>query len=474
MQSNLGFLKTQPRFKLTNKTCFETVRDYIDRIKKAKELNIFLEVFEEEALFEAKRIDKKIKQKSSGRLAGCIVAIKDNICYKNHLTTAASKILENFQSLYSSTIVKRLIQEDAIIIGRVNCDEFAMGSTNENSAYGPTKNPTNPKNVPGGSSGGCAAAVSANLCHLAIGSDTGGSVRQPAAFCSVIGLKPTYGMLSRNGLIAYASSFDQIGPISTCLRTMELFMEVVSGQDEFDTTCVFKRGAFQKNAIQSDYFKNKNQKIIVIENTINHPSINSKVRQLFLGLLEKLKNSGHTIKYVNLPLLDYLVPAYYILSTAEASSNLARYDGIKYGFRPSDTDSWEGVIKKSRSEAFGKEVKRRILLGSFVLSEGYYNDYYTQAQKVRRLIKEETTRLLLDNSFIATPTSPVQPFRIGLKQVDPTKMYLQDVFTVQSNLTGNPAISIPIKAGENVGAQFIGATGKDQKLISFAKYIQSI
>ena len=470
MQINQNLNERDYIFHLTSNNCVDTVKEFIKRIHNKKDLNIFLEVFEEEALLNAAAIDKKIKNKSAGKLAGCVIAIKDNICYKGHTITAASKILNNFNSLYSSTVIERLIQEDAIIIGRLNCDEFAMGSTNENSAYGPTKNPLNPINTPGGSSGGSAAAVSADLCHLAIGSDTGGSVRQPAAFCGVVGFKPTYGMLSRHGLIAYASSFDQIGPISKCLNTIDLFMRIVAGADSFDTTCVFKKGYCDKD-IKT---KNKKQTIVIVENTINHKSISNEVKDLFLNFVEKIKKEGHSIKYINLPLLDYLVPAYYILSTAEASSNLARYDGIKYGFRSTNAESWESVIKISRSKGFGKEVKRRILLGSFVLSEGYYSNYYSKAQKVRRLIKEETDELLNNNNFILTPTSPVLPFKLGMKKKDPTEMYLQDVFTVQSNLTGNPSISIPIKKNFPVGAQLIGKFGGDMELIRFSKHIQNI
>jgi len=470
MQINQNLNEKDYIFHLTGNNCVDIVKEFIKRIHKKKDLNIFLEVFEKEALLNAEEIDKKIKNKSAGKLAGCVIAIKDNICYKGHTITAASNILNNFNSLYSSTVIERLIQEDAIIIGRLNCDEFAMGSTNENSAYGPTKNPLNPVNTPGGSSGGSAAAVSADLCHLAIGSDTGGSVRQPAAFCGVVGLKPSYGMLSRHGLIAYASSFDQIGPISKCINTIDLFMRIVAGADSFDTTCVFKKGYCDKD-IET---KNKKQTIVVIENTINHKSISKEVKDLFLNFVSKIKKEGHSIKYINLPLLDYLVPAYYILSTAEASSNLARYDGIKYGFRSTNAESWEAVIKKSRSKGFGKEVKRRILLGSFVLSEGYYSNYYSKAQRVRRLIKEETDKLLHNNNFILTPTSPVLPFKIGMKKKDPTEMYLQDVFTVQSNLTGNPSISIPIKKNFPVGAQLIGKFGGDMELIRFSKYLQNI
>ena len=461
-------------FKSSGKSCVETVNIFINRIKKNKDLNIFIELYEDESLTRAKEIDKKIKEKNAGKLAGCVIAIKDNICYKNHLVTASSKILEGFNSLYSATVIERLLKEDAIIIGRLNCDEFAMGSTNENSVYGPVKNPLNTKNVPGGSSGGSAAAVAAELCHLAIGSDTGGSVRQPAAFCGVIGFKPTYGMLSRHGLISYASSFDQIGPISSCINTIDLFMKIVSGKDSFDSTCVYGSTDYNHNKLSDNHYIEEKINIVVIQNTLEHPSLDKKVKEEFLILLNKLESSGHKINFKTLPLLDYLVPAYYILTTAEASSNLARYDGVKYGFRSKGASTLTDLIKSSRSKGFGPEVKRRILLGSFVLSEGYYDNYYSKAQKVRRLIKEETDNLLLSNSFILTPTSPVLPFEIGSEIDDPTALYLQDVFTVQSNLTGNPAISVPIKRHNPVGAQFIGKSGSDSNLISFAKYIYSL
>ena len=474
MDTNSHLNPSKYIFNLSDKSCLECVKEFIEKINKKKDLNIFIEVFEKESLTRAKEIDKKIKENSAGKLAGCVIAIKDNICYKNHEVTASSKILSNFKSIYSATVVERLLNEDAIIIGRLNCDEFAMGSTNENSVYGPVRNPLNPQNIPGGSSGGSAAAVAAELCHLAIGSDTGGSVRQPAAFCGTIGFKPTYGMVSRHGLIAYASSFDQIGPISSCINTIELFMSIISGKDNFDSTCIYSSIDFNQNKFTDNHFQEEKQNIVVIKNTLDHPSIDKKVKEEFIILIEKIEKAGHKITYKNLPLLDYLVPAYYILTTAEASSNLARYDGVKYGYRSKGARTLNSLIKQTRSKGFGPEVKRRILLGSFVLSEGYYDNYYSKAQKVRRLIKEETDNILSSNNFILTPTSPVLPFKIGSKIDDPTAHYLQDVFTVQSNLTGNPAISIPIKSKVPIGAHFIGKSGHDSNLINFAKHISNI
>ena len=451
-------------------SCLSLVLEYLDRIKQHNGLNAFLEVFSEESISCAKKIDKKIKTNSSGRLTGLIVGIKDNICYKNHKISASSKILNNFQSLYSSTAVERLLEEDAIIIGRLNCDEFAMGSTNENSAYGLVKNPLNLKLTPGGSSGGSAAAVSANLCHISLGSDTGGSIRQPAAFCGVLGLKPSYGMVSRHGLIAYASSFDQIGPIGKSIEDLHLVMSVISGKDNFDSTCVFSNKDYNRNIKQPNKLN-----IAIIENTISHKLLHTDVKRSFNQLLKKINNDGHNIKRIKLPLLNYLVPAYYILTTAEASSNLARYDGVKFGPRDiKEKTTWQNVIKKTRSKGFGKEVKRRILLGSFVLSEGYYDNYYSKAQRVRKLIQNKTKDILSTADLILLPTSPTIPFKLKQKHKDPTILYLQDVFTVQANLTGNPAISIPIyqyKKDAPIGGQLIGKKGKDKELLMISNYI---
>ena len=450
--------------------CVQLVERFIERIEKKKSLNIFLEVFEKTALDLARKIDKKIKNNSAGGLAGLIVGIKDNICYKGHCVSASSKILNGFESTYSATVIEKLLAEDAIIIGRINCDEFAMGSTNENSAYGPVKNPLNSNLTPGGSSGGCAAAIVANLCHVSLGSDTGGSIRQPASFCSIIGFKPSYGMVSRHGLIAYASSFDQIGPMGKSIQDIDRVMEVISGKDNFDSTCVFDKADYK---IKTKPPKKIN--ICVIKDASEHKLLHKDVKKSFAKLLHNLKNAGHNIKEFEMPILKYLVPAYYILTTAEASSNLARYDGIKYGYSKGRmTKNWSEIIKQTRSRGFGKEVKRRILLGTFVLSEGYYDNYYSKAQKIRRLVQKETEKILQSCDFILLPTSPTIPFKLKEKHNDPTVLYLQDVFTVQANLSGNPAISIPIFQYKNdapVGGQLIGKKGKDKELLHFGNEI---
>ena len=470
MKKHSDFIKCQKNIFDRNVTCLEVVKSYLERIEKKNNLNIFVEVFEEESISRAKQIDKKIINKSAGKLAGMIVAIKDNICYKNHNVSAASKILKNFKSTFSATVIKRLIEEDAIIIGRLNCDEFAMGSTNENSFYGPVKNPLNNNLTPGGSSGGCAAAVAANLCHVALGSDTGGSVRQPASFCGVIGLKPTYGMVSRHGLIAYASSFDQIGPISKSSYEIDIVMKIISGKDEYDTTCVFDKKDYENS--RRDLSK---MKIAIIKEASFHNLLHADVKKSFSKLIESVSSDGHKISQISMPVLNYLVPAYYILTTAEASSNLSRYDGIKYGeTQRKEINHWETVINKTRSLGFGKEVKRRILLGTFVLSEGYYDNYYSKAQKIRRIVQEKTDEILNEFDFILLPTSPTVPFNLNQKYKDPTVLYLQDVFTVQSNLSGHPSLSIPIFQYRNdapVGAQLIGKKLSDQTLLEYGDFI---
>ena len=438
--------------------CEKLVQNYLKNISRLSKINAFVEVFSEEALKRAKEIDKKILENQAGRLAGLVIGIKDNICYKNHACTAASQILSGFKSTYSATVIDRLIEEDAIIIGRLNCDEFAMGSSNENSIYGPTRNPINEDFVPGGSSGASAAAVAANLCHIALGSDTGGSIRQPAAFCGVIGLKPTYGLVSRHGLIAYASSFDQIGPIAKSTYDVRLIMEIISGKDNFDSTCTAKNFTTQKIST------NKKKKFAVLNEAINFKGINPGIKNEFVKMLNNLEQEGHQICYVSLPVLEYLVPCYYILTTAEASSNLSRYDGVKYGYQADD-----GLVSTTRSKGFGKEVKRRILLGTYVLSEGYYDDFYIKAQKIRRLVQTQTNNILSKHDYILLPTSPNLPFKIGEKNLRPTQLYNEDVFTVQANLSGHPAISFPlgqVEGGFKASAQIIGNFFTEKDLLN--------
>jgi aspartyl-tRNA(Asn)/glutamyl-tRNA(Gln) amidotransferase subunit A len=450
-------------------SCVSLLNETLKAIADKKHLNIYLEVFEKSALEKAKQVDEKIKTKTAGKLAGVIVALKDNICYKGHKVSASSKILEGFESLYSSTVVERLLAEDAIIVGRTNCDEFAMGSSNENSAYGNVKNPLNENYVPGGSSGGAAAAVAGNLCHVAFGSDTGGSIRQPASFCGVVGFKPTYGRVSRWGLIAYASSFDQIGPITKTVEDAALTMEIIAGADEYDSTASQKPVAKYSTATE-----NKKYKIAYLKDCIEANGLDPEVKKAILNKLEDLKKQGHTIEAVDFPYLDYLVPVYYVLTTAEASSNLSRFDGVHYGYRSANATDLESTYKKSRSEGFGKEVKRRIMLGTFVLSAGYYDAYYNKGQKVRKLLQQKTFEILKDYDFIVTPSTPGTAFEFGKNSADPIKMYLEDIFTVQANIAGVPAISVPCGTHSNglpMGIQVMANYFEEGKLFDLAGQI---
>lgn len=461
---------------LKNQTisCADLVNYYLTQIETSKDLNIYIEVFEEEARAKAKELDEKFAKSpdSIGKLFGAIISLKDVICYKDHGVTAASKILTGFKSLFSATAVERLLAEDAIIIGRVNCDEFAMGSTTETSFYGVTKNAADPERVPGGSSGSSAVAVQADTCLVSIGSDTGGSVRQPAAFCGVVGMKPTYGRISRHGLLAYGSSFDQIGTLSHSVEDAALFLEVMAGQDEFDATCSSKPVPTYSQNLNF----NKKAKIAYFDTALNHESIDKDVQKLSLDFIEKLKNNGHSVEAVNFEYLDYIIPAYYVLTTAEASSNLSRYDGIRFGHRSSEANNIDEVYKKSRTEGFGTEVKKRIMLGTFVLSAGYYDAYYTKAQKVRRLIAERTHQILEDYDFILMPASPTPAWKIGEMNDDPVAMYLADIYTVQANMVGIPAIAFPIGNAENgmpVGIQLMGRKFGEEELFGFSNKIFS-
>jgi aspartyl-tRNA(Asn)/glutamyl-tRNA(Gln) amidotransferase subunit A len=447
-------------------TCTSLVEGYLKEIENRKSLNAFLEVFEQDALAEAKRVDENIAGGTAGKLAGMVIGIKDNICIKNKKVTAASKILEGFESLYDATVIERLKKEDAIIIGRLNCDEFAMGSSNEKSAYGSVKNPLDEERVPGGSSGGSAAALAANLCLATLGSDTGGSIRQPASFCGVVGFKPTYGRVSRYGLIAYASSFDQIGPFTKNVEDAALIYNVIAGPDAYDSTMSQKPVAEIKLE-ESD----KKYKIAFLKECLENENLDPQIKKRFDEIISELKAQGHTVEAVEFPYLDYLVPAYYVLTTAEASSNLARFDGVHYGYRSPNAFDLESTYKKSRSEGFGEEVKRRIMLGTFVLSSGYYDAYYSKAQKVRRLIKDKTESILSDYDFILSPTTPGAAFKFGQNSADPVAMYLEDIFTVQANLAGLPSISLPMgknNSGLPFGIQVTAGAFQEEKLLCFS------
>ncbi len=442
----------------------------IAAIAAKKHLNAFLEVFETSALAQARQVDGKIKAGTAGRLAGVIVGLKDNICYQAHKVSASSKILEGFESLYSSTVVERLLAEDAIIIGRLNCDEFAMGSSNENSAFGRVLNPLDERTVPGGSSGGSAVAVAAGLCHATFGSDTGGSIRQPASFTGTVGFKPTYGRVSRWGLIAYASSFDQIGPITHNVADAALLMEVIAGPDEHDTTASQKPVGHYTGSLSAK----KTYRIAYLKDCINAEGLDPEVKQKTLETIERLKAAGHTVEGADFPYLDYLVPTYYVLTTAEASSNLSRFDGVHFGYRSPNATDLESTYKKTRSEGFGKEVKRRIMLGTFVLSAGYYDAYYSKAQKVRQLLRRKTEEILQSYDFIITPSTPGTAFEFGKNSADPIKMYLEDIFTVQANIVGIPAISVPNGTHSNglpVGLQLMGRPFDEENLFCLASQV---
>ena len=451
-------------------SCVELVDYYLKKIESQKDLNAFLETFDTSARAQAEKIDVKIKEGKAGKLAGLIISIKDNICYQGHKLSASSKMLEGFESLYSATVVERLLEEDAIIIGRTNCDEFAMGSSNETSFFGAVKNPLNKNKVAGGSSGGAAASVAAGLCMAALGSDTGGSIRQPASFTGTVGFKPTYGRVSRNGLIAFGSSFDQIGTFTTNVEDAALISEVISGKDDFDSTV--SRKPVPAYADLTDSLRGKKLKIAYFDCYVNHEGIDPDVKKRTIEIIENLRAEGHEVDEVKFDYLDQIVPTYYVLTTAEASSNLARYDGIHFGYRSSNATDLESTYVKSRSEGFGREVKRRIMLGTYVLSAGYYDAYYTKAQKVRRLVRDSTNKVFEKYDFIISPTSPHTAFDINAQKDDQIKMYLEDIFTVQANLAGIPAISLPLGENEEkmpFGIQLMASAFNEENLFAFSQ-----
>lgn len=453
-------------------SCIEEVRYFLSRIEDHKNLNAFLEVYGAEALERAEAIDAKIASGTAGKLAGMVIALKDNICHLGHKVSASSKILEGFESIYSSTATERLLAEDAIIIGRTNCDEFAMGSSNENSAYGPVLNPLDHSRVPGGSSGGSAAAVAAGLCHVALGSDTGGSIRQPASFCGVVGFRPTYGRISRHGLLAFASSFDQIGTVTNNMEDAALIMEVISGKDIYDATVSSRPVPEYSKHLETEEKYN----LVYLDECVNHPGVDPEIKARFSEILNDLQGLGHPNKNASFPYLDQVIPVYYVLATAEASSNFSRYAGMTYGHRSKDAKTLEEIIVKSRSEGFGPEVKRRIMLGTFVLSEGYYDAYYNKAQKVRRLISDHTNNLLKENDFLILPTAPATAFALGENTADPIAMYLADIFTIQSAIAGLPSISLPLgwhSNGMPFGIQIIGRSYEEEKLLAFSNYLMN-
>ena len=445
---------------------------YLDQAKKHESLNIYIEIYEDEAKVEAEQIDQKIKDGVKlGSLFGCVLSVKDVISHKDHGLTAASKILSGYKSPYNATAVERLLAEDAIIIGRTNCDEFGMGSANENSIYGPTKNGADAERVPGGSSGGAAVSVQMNTCLIALGSDTGGSVRQPASFCGVYGLKPSYGRISRYGLIAYASSFDQIGILGHDPDDIGAIFEIAAGKDPLDATSSSQKvSSYDNNDVKS------NLRIAYFPSLIDHEKLDESIKVNVLQKIEQLRSLGASIVTKDFEYSDYLVPTYYVLTTAEASTNLSRYDGVRYGHRSPNSESLEDMYVNSRTEGFGKEVKRRIMLGTYVLSEGYFDAYFTKAQQVRKLITEELNKVLDECDFLILPTSTSLPWKIEEMVGDPVAVYLSDMYTVLANLTGLPAISIPSgtnNEGLPFGIQLMSKKYSEYELLTIAKSLKS-
>lgn len=457
-------------------TCVEAVRCYLEAIQTKQHLNAYLEVYEEDALKQAAALDS---QRPTGAelspLHGVVVGLKDVISYKGHHLSAGSHILENFTAVYNATAVDKLLAAGAIIIGRQNCDEFAMGSSNENSAFGPVKNAADETRVPGGSSGGSAVAVQAGLCMVSLGSDTGGSVRQPADFCGVVGIKPTYGRISRYGLIAYASSFDQIGIFANSVEDAAIVLETISGADDFDSTVSQREVPAYAKALNEPA---KTYRLAYFKEALEHPGLDPAIRAETESFIKKLTDLGHTVKAVDFELLEHVVPTYYVLTTAEASSNLSRFDGVKYGYR-AETNGGDltELYKASRSQGFGKEVQRRIMLGTFVLSAGYFDAYFTKAQQVRTILQDRTKQIFTEFDAIISPTVPSPAFKIGEKSNDPVEMFLADIYTVFANLVGVPGISIPLFKHPNgmpFGLQIMTSHFNELTLLSLSKQFMQI
>jgi aspartyl-tRNA(Asn)/glutamyl-tRNA(Gln) amidotransferase subunit A len=454
----------------------EAVRFFVEAASSGASLNAWLTIYKDEALAIAKKLDEHI---AAGQpllpLHGVIVGLKDVIAYKQHPLSAASKMLENFHSIFDATVVEKLHQAGAIILGRQNCDEFAMGSSNENSAYGPVKNGIDPNRVPGGSSGGSAVAVQMNHCMISLGSDTGGSVRQPADFCGVVGLKPSYGRISRYGLIAYASSFDQIGIFAKSVGDAAVVLEIIAGPDNFDST-VSEQPVPTYSSVINDPSSKK--RIAYFKDALEHPSLDPEIKAAIYSSIDNLQKAGYTVEGIPFDMLDLVVPTYYVLTTAEASSNLSRYDGVKFGHRSSaDNKDLTALYKNARSEGFGKEVKRRIMLGTFVLSAGYFDAYFTKAQQIRKLLVDGASQIFKNYDAVILPTVPTTAFLIGDHAKDSVAMFLADIYTVYANLVGIPAISIPLYKHSNglpFGLQVMCAPFEEETLLQLSTDIQKL
>jgi aspartyl-tRNA(Asn)/glutamyl-tRNA(Gln) amidotransferase subunit A len=459
--------------KISSVEATEAVFQRIDKLEQV--IGAYISTYRDRALETAADVDRRIAAgEPVGELAGVPVAVKDNLCTTFGATTCASRILENFHAPYNATVVERLLAADAVIVGKANMDEFAMGSSTENSGLKQTVNPWDTSRVPGGSSGGPAAAVAGRLCFAALGSDTGGSIRQPASFCGVVGLKPTYGRVSRFGLVAYGSSLDQIGPITQTVADSALMMKTIAGHDPADSTSVE-----EAIAPVCDYLENldeplKNLQIAIVPEFV--AGADEQVQKALSEAIGLYKKLGAEIIEINMPHLDYAIAAYYVVATAEASSNLARYDGVHYGHRSDKAEDYIEVYSKSRAEAFGKEVKRRIMLGTYALSSGYYDAYYLKALKVRNLIRADFTSAFEKCDCIMMPVSPTTAFKIGEKIDDPLTMYLSDIYTIAANLAGIPGISVPCGFDRNnlpIGLQILSPAFGEDKLLRIARMFES-
>ena len=457
-------------------SCEQLAVEILANIRTNDRYNIFLDVFDEESVKRARAIDEKVKDGTAGPLAGCMIAVKDILCIEGKQVTCASRILENYTSPYNATVIEKLLSADAVIVGKTNMDEFAMGSSTENSAFGPVRNPVDPERVPGGSSGGSAAAIAGGFVPVSLGTDTGGSIRQPAAFCGVVGIKPTYGRVSRYGLVAFASSLDQIGPFGQNVFDTALLLETISGYDPKDSTSVdvpVPRYTVELESLDVNAFKKAIR--IAVPIAVFGEGLDDEIRTAIMEVVGRLKSGGCTVGEISLPNIPYSVAVYYILANAEASSNLARYDGARYGFRHPNTDDLQEMYTKSRGAGFGDEVKRRIILGTYVLSAGYYEAYYRKAQKVRRLIYNDFAEAFKSYDVVVMPTTPTPPFKLGEKVDNPLEMYLNDIYTIPVNLAGLPALALPCgktASGLPIGLQLIGRHFEEATILKLGKYIE--
>ena len=450
-------------------TITDITKAYVDRInEKEKDVEAFVTTLTDKAIAKAQEVEKKVKEgEIISKFAGIPIGIKDNMCTKGERTTCSSKMLENFIAPYDATVIEKLNEEGIINLGKLNMDEFAMGAATEYSAFKKTKNPWNLNTVPGGSSGGSAAAVAADLVPWALGSDTGGSIRQPASFCGVVGLKPTYGLVSRYGLVAFASSLDQIGPITKDVKDAAMLLNLIAGHDERDTTSIDRPSIDYTECLKNDV---KGLKIGVPKEFFGE-GINPEVKEKLQEAIEKYKELGAQIEECSLDIAQYSLAAYYIIGCAEASSNLGRFDGIRYGYRTQNFENLKDIYKNSRSEGFGEEVKRRIILGTYVLSSGYYDAYYKKAQQVRTLVKQEFNKMFEKYDVLLTPTSPTVAFEIGTRSNNPLEMYLADICTVSVNVAGLPGISVPCgvdSKGMPIGMQLIGDKFQEETILNAA------